>query len=191
MNQKAIVIYVVLLTVSLAAFAQGAAPSATDSPESVVLGYMEALKSGQYLKGAELMHPEALEKFRGMLLPIVEETAAGGAEESFLPLFRGVSDLAALKKLSPAEFFAAFFGGIVDNAPGIAEGLSSGSITPLGSVPEGDILHFVCRTSVTMQGLSLTEMEVVSLKRSQGNWRVLISGKMEGIAQALRNAQSE
>lgn len=192
MNQrKAVLFYVVLLAVSLAAFAQNAAPSASDSAETVIQGYLQALKSGQYLKAAELMHPEALEKFRGTILPLVEETAAGDGEESLLPLFRDVPDIAALRKLSPPEFFAAFFGGMVDAVPGMAEGLGSGNITPLGSVPEGDTLHFVCRTSVSMDGLDLSEMEVVSLKRSGGNWRVLLSGEMEGIAQALRKAHSD
>jgi hypothetical protein len=31
-------------------------------------------------------------------------------------------------------------------------------------------------------------MEVISLRQAQGNWRVLLSGEMEGIVQALRKA---
>jgi hypothetical protein len=190
MNQKKpAVLFVLLFLLSFAvAFAQAAEPRPAASPESVVKSYLEALKSGEYLAVAEMMHPEALEKFRGMLLPIAEEAAGANKEESFLVLFRGVADVAALKKLSPAEFFAAFFGGVTDANPVLKDALASGSMNPIGSVPEGDMLHMVCRTSVSVEGLSLTKMEVISLRQSQGNWRVLLSGEMEGIAQALRKA---
>jgi hypothetical protein len=190
MNQKKpAVLFVLLFLLSFAvAFAQAAEPRPAASPESVVKSYLEALKSGQYLAVAELMHPEALEKFRGMMLPLVEEAAGTDEAASILVLFRGVSDVAALKKLSPAEFFAAFFGGITDANPMLKDALASGSMNPIGSVPEGDMLHMVCRTSVSVEGISLTKMEVISLRQAQGNWRVLLSGEMEGIVQALRKA---
>jgi hypothetical protein len=185
--------FAVLFVLSFAgAYADAAKSPAPSSPESVVQGYLRALKSGQYLAVAEFMHPEALAKFRTMILPLVEESAGGDPTESLLPLFRGVSDIAALKKLSHAEFFAAFFGGLTDANPGIKEALSSGSLTltPIGSVPEGDIIHVVCRTSAAVEGISVSKMEVVSLRRSTDSWRVLLSGEMEGIVQALRSAQS-
>lgn len=179
--------FLFLLSIS-AVFARAAEPRSSASPESVVKSYLEALKSGQYLAVAELMHPEALEKFRGMMLPLAEEAAGTDEAASLLVLFRGVSDVAALKKLSPAEFFAAFFGGITDANPMLKDALASGSMSPIGSVPEGDMLHMVCRTSVSVEEISLTKMEVISLRQSQGSWRVLLSGEMEGIVQALRKA---
>jgi hypothetical protein len=181
-----------LFVLSLVGVSARAADSpASSSPEFVVQSYLQAVQSGQYLAVAELMHPEALEKFQAMMLPLVEE-AEGADQPEVLLLFRGVSDVAALKKLSRAELFAAFFGGVTDLNPGVKEVLASGSlsITPIGSVPEGDILHLLCRTAVSMDGINLNKMEVVSLKRSTGSWRVLLSGEMEGIAQAMRNAIS-
>ena len=172
--------------------APAAASAATASPESVVQGYLETMKAGQFVKMAELMHPEALEKFRAMMLSIVDETKTS-EEDNPLRLFRGVKDVAALKKLSPAEFFAAFFGGLMDLSPAMKDALGSGSMgmTPIGSVPEGDVLHVVCRTTAGVEGVNITKMEVISLKRAGGNWRVLLSGEMEGIAQALRAAASK
>ncbi len=164
-----------------------AASPAPASPESVVQSYLETMKAGQFVKMAELMHPEALEKFRTMMLAFVDEAKPDG-EDNPLQFFQGVKDVASLKKLSPTEFFASFFGGLMDLNPGVKDALGSASMgmTALGSVPEGDVLHVVCRTSAGVEGLSVTKMEVLSLKRAGGNWRVLLSGEMEGLAQSLR-----
>jgi hypothetical protein len=165
--------------------AKPAAPPAAPSAESVVQIYLEALKAGDFQKSAELMHPEALEKFRSLLIPLAEASAGEEGEDNLLSLFKGVSDVAALKKLSPAAFFTAFFNGLTEMSPGLKDALASGNMTVIGSVPEGDTLHVVCRTSVKVEELSIAKMEVMSLKRHEGNWRVLLSGEMEGLAQAL------
>lgn len=195
-SKNTILLFSLLLLLSLSgAFAQTAKPAPAPAPaapsaESVVQSYLETLKSGDFQKSAELMHPEALEKFRSLLIPLVEAAADAKAEESLLPLFKGVSDVAALKKLSPAGFFAAFFNGIAEVNPMIKDALASGNMTVLGSVPEGDVLHVVCRTSVKVEELSIAKMEVMSLKRHEGNWRVLLSGEMEGLAQALSKSMA-
>lgn len=164
--------------------ARAAEPAA--SPESVVQSYTAALQAGDYLKSTDLMHPEALEKFRGMLLPVIE--SAGEQSVQLLALFQGVADIPALKKLSPAQFFASFLGGLTAANPAVLQALSSGNMTPLGSVAEGDLLHVVCRTSLDFQGIKVNKMNVVSLKRAAGGWRVLLSGEIEGMAEALRKA---
>jgi len=191
MNPKNPILPCALLVVlSLAGVSvQAAEPPASPSPESVVQSYAQALQSGRYLALAELMHPEALEKFQSMMLPLFD-AAKGDDAAGLLALFRGVPDVAALKKLSRTEFFAAFFGGIIGGGEGVKEVLASVSMTPLGSVPEGDVLHFVCRSAVATDGVSISKLEVVSLKRSAGSWRVLLSGEVEGVAQALRDALS-
>lgn len=169
---------------------QALEPPSPSSPESVVQAYVAAMKAGQYAQTAEFMHPEALEKFRTMMLPLVEASAGTDEEKGLLAFFRGVKDVEALKKLSPAEFFAAFFAGLAESSPGMKEALSSASTTVIGSVPEGDVIHVVSRTSVGVEGIGLSKMEVVSLKRAGEDWRVLLSGNIEGIAQALKKAFS-
>jgi hypothetical protein len=60
--------------------------------------------------------------------------------------------------------------------------LISSSLTPIGSVPEGDLVHVVCRAKLGLMGADTTKMEVVTLKRSNGSWRVLSNGDLEGLA---------
>jgi hypothetical protein len=188
-NRVLIPAFFLLLALS-GTLVEASEPPATPSPESVVKDYVAAMKGGQYSRAAELMHPEALEKFRSMMLPLVEASAGTDEANSLLAFFRGVKDVEALKKLSPAELFAAFFAGIAEASPAMKEALSTASTTTIGSVPEGDVVHVVSRTSVTAEGIVINKMEVVSLKRAGESWRVLLSGEIEGIAQALKKAFS-
>jgi hypothetical protein len=190
-RKNELLVFLLLLVFSFSgALAQAAAPPAAESPESVVQRYTAAMKAGDYQKTAELMHPEALEKFRNLLLPLLDVPQGADKEQSALPLFRGAKDVAAVKKLSPTEFFASFMGGLIDSEPLLKDALGSAGMTPIGSVPEGDVLHVVCRTSVAVQGVSLSKLEVVSVKRSAGNWRILLSGELEGMAELLRATMS-
>lgn len=168
-----------LLTLSFTeSLVQAAEPPAAESPESVVRHYTEAIAAGQYLKATEFMHPEGLQKFRDALLPLLEKPA--GDKAALRPF--EVSDTAALKKLSPAEFFAGYISGLVSASPVMKATLISSSLTPIGSVPEGDLVHVVCRAKLGLMGADTTKMEVVTLKRSNGSWRVLSNGDLEGLA---------
>ncbi len=164
-----------------------AAPVAA-SPEAVIQIYLGALTSGQYLKAAETLDPEGLEWLRSNFLPLVEGISQEEQKE-ILRIFGDVPDLAALRKLSPAEFFAALLGGFINLDPRVAEGMGSATMVPIGSVPEGDVVHVVCRTSVGMVGINLSKVEVISLKRVDGNWRVILPEAMKGIVQAMGSVE--
>jgi hypothetical protein len=54
-------------------------------------------------------------------------------------------------------------------------------------VREGDTVHLVTRNSTGAAGVQVTKLEVMSLKPYQDTWKLMLSGKMEGFAQALNN----
>ncbi|HVR97497.1 MAG TPA: hypothetical protein VMW27_12840 [Thermoanaerobaculia bacterium] len=178
-----------LLTTSvLAQTAEPAKPASAASPETVVQSYLDLMKKGQYNEMAAAMHPEALEKFRSMLLSVAEEMPGATEPGGMLSLFKGVSSAEALKKLSPVEFFASFFAGMSELNPVMKELLASIQSKALGSVKEGDTVHVVCRTTAGFSGASMDKMEVVSVKQHQGQWKVLLSGDIQNMAQAIRNS---
>lgn len=70
-----------------------------------------------------------------------------------------------------------------------AGGLNFDGIEILGEVKEGDdITHLVTRTTVSVGAIDMEAMEVVSLKKSGDEWRILMSGKIKGLPQQLRAA---
>ncbi len=161
-----------------------AATPAADSPEAVIEVYAGAMRGGQFQKAAEVMDPEGLEWMRATVIQFVEGVDPSEQKE-VLRVFGGVDDMAALRKLSPAAFFGSFFGAVVSANPEMIEAMGSARMVPIGSVPEGEVVHVVCRTSVDVSGLKVSKVEVVSLKRVDGRWRVLIPESMKGIFQAL------
>ena len=57
----------------------------------------------------------------------------------------------------------------------------------LGHVPEGtDLAHVVYRMTITVDGLKVTKMEVLSLQRTDSGWAMLLRSDIETMAAALR-----
>lgn len=156
------------------------------SPEMVVQSYMAAMKEGRYKDMAGVMHPEALEKFAGMMRPLLEAGLQDEGEGG--EMFRAFKGLTpeALKKLTPADLFSGLLDGLGQVVPDMREAMRSATVKPIGSVPEGDLVHVVCRSSFSMQEISMSSVQVISLKKSEEAWRVLLTAEMEGLAQAFQ-----
>ena len=54
-------------------------------------------------------------------------------------------------------------------------------------VAEGaDVRHVVTRSKVAAQGIEMTKMDVVSLRRTPQGWRVQLKGDMTGMAELMK-----
>ena len=158
-----------------------------DTPEAAVGAMYAAMQRKDWKAAAAAFDPAALKEFRAMMAPILalgEGQADGQGEagsQALSALFGGL-DPGALKTASDAEFFAAFFSGVIG-----ASGVELKGQQVLGSVPEGeDVRHVVTRSSAAGMGVEMTKMEVVSMRRTAGGWRAMLSGELKGIAEALR-----
>ena len=57
----------------------------------------------------------------------------------------------------------------------------------LGGISEGaERRHMVVRSTASAMGVSITQMEVVSLNLTPQGWRLALSGKIDGMAKALQ-----
>ena len=56
----------------------------------------------------------------------------------------------------------------------------------VGSVLEGELVHVITRAKIGSVDKSITQMEVISFKKEGDAWRVMLTGSMKGLAQALR-----
>jgi hypothetical protein len=170
------------LLVCLAVTATTASPQATRTPEDVTGAYLNAVKAQRWDDMAALMHPEALDEFRAMLLPIVTHTNGTALREQF---FAGAS-VAELSALSPAEFFARFMQALTTQSPELKSLLGGAKTDLLGHVSEGaDTVHVVYRMNMSVQGIELSKMDVMSLRRTANGWRGLLSGNLRGFAAAM------
>jgi hypothetical protein len=100
-------------------------------------------------------------------------------------LFAPASSIDEVKALSDRDFFARFMGNVL----GISNAKLEGHRV-IGKVAEGgDTMHVVARSTATAEGVSVTQMEVVTVNRTPQGWRLALSGEFEGMAKAMQRAQ--
>lgn len=153
-----------------------------ETPEVVTRQYGAAMRANDWVGTAELMHPDALARFRRMFLPLVDADTTG---QLCRRLF-DASSASELAGLPDAELFARFFRTLVNDAPELSGMFAGADLVPIGHVLEGnDVAHVVFRMKVAADGVTLTKVQAVSLRRLGRTWRVLLSGDFEGLATAL------
>lgn len=166
-----------------AVFCVAATAVAADTPEQVERQYFEALRTRGMTAVPEFIHPDELGRFRDMLGPVLAaDTPVASNLRS--AVFGPDTTAETLQALSPEAFmrgFMAFAQGTMQTMQ-----LTVGESHVLGSVNEGEVVHLVTRNTAAAGALQLTQLEVISLKPYQGSWRLLLSGKLEGMAQALK-----
>jgi hypothetical protein len=169
-----------LLLLALCAFPAGAA--AQDTPEQVVQRYYATFQSGDYAANAALMHPGALEELKTTLTGMA---ALPGATEE--PEFRemfGVSTLEEMRALPAQVLFERVLRNQLEGE--LRAILASAQVNVLGHVLEGDsTAHVVYRMRMEFGGQTMDQVQVVPLERVDGQWRVLLTGSLAGMMNAM------
>lgn len=161
------------------------APSST--PEAVAERALLALQENRIDDFADAMHPEALKGFRKIFVELLDAADDDDQADQLLTLFAGVDSVEALRTLDHHAFFVAFYKGITQVRPELKAVLASAKLETLGHVMEGeDIAHVVYRMSAGFEGIALSKMQVLSLRRTPDGWAMLLSGDIEGVTSALR-----
>jgi hypothetical protein len=172
-------VIIILLLSSSTSFAKTPSETATD--------YFNVLKQKDYNRAATFFDPAALREFRQMM-SFVNEIPDEGQQEFFTTFFGPEANKESIGKLSDANFFASFLGATIGLAE-TAGGVNFGKMEILGEVMEGkDVAHVVTRNKVSVGEVELEAMEVVSFKRIGSKWKVLMSGKIKGVASQLKAA---
>jgi hypothetical protein len=149
-----------------------------ESPEEVAKASLEYGYKGDWSAYARLMHPEALAEFKRKLRPIIAADMSGRIAEFFL----GVKDFPQFEAMSEIAVFEEMISNSTKKFPQAAGLIKTTDYSIIGSVPEGaDLVHVVYRFGVKSEQLS-TVVEVISLRRYQGGWRLLLRGRIEDIA---------
>ena len=136
---------------------------------------------------ADYLHPDELARFKRMVEPAFTEVGvqSEGDRKLAQALFGADASPASIKAMPPRDFVLAVMR-LVDRRTRNA-GVTLGHGDVLGAVRENDLVHLVVRMSGGAAEVQITQLEVVSLKQFQDTWRLMLSGKIEGFAEALRN----
>jgi hypothetical protein len=170
----------VVAAIALVAPARAQEP---DTPQAFVTTYMGAMQSGDWLRVAGLMHPDALVQFKTMFGAVAKADSTGDVISSLFD----VADAAEFDQAPPERVFSSFMSGIMSMSGDVSSMLSSAQAEFVGQVeePARDLTHVLYRMSMDMAGVTVQKVEVLALKRHDGRWRAMLSGDVEGMAAAL------
>jgi hypothetical protein len=162
----------------------GAAAQKADSPEAFAVTYMAATQAGDWDKVAGYMHPEALAQFKTMYGELAGMVPTG---QIFVNLF-GVADSTAFADAEPAALFGSFMKIVTVAMPELADAMAGSSNEVIGGVVEEKtgITHLVYRMKFEVDGITMTKIEVMPLKKHDGAWRAMLTGDLEGMAAGMK-----
>lgn len=162
-----------LLLLSL--FFSSPAVQASDSPESVTRAYIAAINTGGMEASVDFFHPDELKRLKDMLLPVYDAIPEDDPAHGMGKVARSMSTeefARRIMRLSEAQ---------LDGNRVLVDRLDI-----LGSVTEGETVHLVARTNFSIAKVGFSKLQVVSLKPYQGGWKLLLSGDIEGMVQAMQ-----
>jgi hypothetical protein len=176
-----------LLTLSPAADSQ---TKRDDSAiEKVVATSMESSRKMDWKAYAEFVHPESLQDYKNMWLRVLQAAVKKGPEEQadLLPLFDKAADIKSVLSMKPKEFFAS-------SMKGMASQFRDVNISPLnvdekiiGTVREGDDrAYVVVRTRTKNKATEITRVELITLKRSDKEWRMMLPDVVRIMAETFK-----
>ena len=92
-----------------------------------------------------------------------------------------------LESVKPdSEYFASFLRGILGSEI-YSESINYDDVEILGEVMEDeDLAHVVTRNKYSVKEQDVESVEVVTFKKIGGKWMVQMSGKLKGVALAIR-----
>lgn len=168
-----------------AVHAQVAAPATVanaNDPEArrIASAYTTALLELRVDDAAALVHSSALTSIRRIMNLMFSDDADNAQRMQVLK----VRTAAEQAKLTDRQVFARFLSIVLDQQ-GARDVLKNSRSTTLGAVAEGQTLHFVSRTEIAMQGVKMSKMEVLSMQKENGAWRILLSGDLSGMVAAM------
>ncbi|MGH7531461.1 MAG: hypothetical protein ACREMN_13855 [Gemmatimonadales bacterium] len=177
--------YLLLLAIALGVARSAHPQTPTETPEQVANRFVDAMRASDWNGMAALMHADALREMRGLFTPLIEAPDAGPLRQQLL----GVGTVDEAKQLSDTAVFAALMRTLMQQEAGLAEVLRTATVQMIGHIDEGaDTTHVVYRMAMTIEGIALTQMDVMSLSRSPVGWRGLLKGDVSALAAGIRAA---
>lgn len=171
----------VILGLVLVLAAWTASADDRDSAEQAVLAQFEVVRAQGMSALVDFTHPDEVERLGRMLRPMLDPALGEESLEQAVVLL-GVNSIEQARKLDSPQLVRALFGTLDEQMRGAME---FQRFDLIGSIPEGEVVHVLGRLHMAMADLRMHRLEVISMKRHGGEWRSLLSGDIEGIAEAI------
>lgn len=158
--------------------------AAQATPEAAATQFGEAVRNNDWAAAARIMHPSALKQLRQLFEPLI---AAPNMGDLGVQLF-GVHSTAELATTPDTILFATFLRSVMAQQAGLGEALRTATIEPLGHVAQGDTMLVVSRLTLSVQGVSISQFEVMPFVTDQGRWWGLLKADFTNMAALMQKA---
>ena len=177
-----------MLSLTLLLYCSGGGGGTGEATEVATKAY-DAFRQADWETYASWMHPEALGRYESILRPVfdavIQVDSTGNMPGEF-KWFDSTINTEEFLNMTPKDFFAFSMTEIVAAVPGLGEALRGSSLEVIGEIGEGDrLVHVVVRTSAESMGMGMTEVSVLTTAKSEGEYRLMLSGQIESIATAI------
>lgn len=153
-------------------------------PEAAAQQYADAIQRGDYAAAARLTHPAALRQLRELFEPLLESEMF----DQIGPLF-SLRSPADLKTTADTTLFAALIKNVFTQQAGFGEALRTAKTTILGHVVGGaDTTFVITRTELSIEGVKISQFDVMPFARLEGQWRALLKADISNMAAMMRRA---
>ncbi|HMP90639.1 MAG TPA: hypothetical protein PJ991_10580 [Kiritimatiellia bacterium] len=164
---------------------------AATTPEEVALRYFEAFKKGDPVSVADSMHPDEIYKLKNQLLPLLKrveqiDEQVVDLEIQALRQLMGASDASTLEEESARDFFIRFTRWVILRNPELNKAMADAVMKPVGHVVDGDIAYVVGKVDVTVMGTPISQMKVMTARKSDDGWLMTLTDEVEGVIRIMQ-----
>lgn len=175
---------IAIVAIALTAVGSARPAHAQQTPEEFAVAYMDATRAADWSRVASFMHPDALKQFKEMFAAIATIDTTG---QVLTNLF-GVSSAAEFAAASPDSIYTGFMTAMIALSPDLGAALSGSTMQTIGHVEEQatGLTYVVFRMQVPAEGITVSQVDVVPLKKHGGDWKAMLTGDVEGMAAAIK-----
>jgi hypothetical protein len=144
-----------------------------ETPEKAMSVYCDAMRSYDTSAMANLMHPDALSRFRAVFDSAFNGARKVEARKQLLPLF-SVNSYEEFSKLGNADAFQMLNKNIASMSPELVSIMKESSCEIIGSIPKGDEVLITYTLGMTIKGQKVSKDVVQRLKKLNNKWLLML-----------------
>lgn len=162
---------------------EGLDPEVAKAASDAAAAYLLALKVQGFNGASEHLHPDALERFKGMTTSAFDSEEEKGTRTLLNATFGRDAAFMDARMAPPGEYFSRFARLASVRLPELTLGFDSSD--PIGVLPDGEHVHVLVRLH-TGEGAAASErLAVVSLARDGDDWKALLDARLVEMARSL------
>lgn len=160
-----------------------AAAQTTPTPKQVSEQYFNAIKENGMNAGVEFIHPDEQVRFKDMFMTVLNSVSPEARNGIATVILKTDTSFEDLKKMPPNTFMQLF----LKSAQSKLKGVQLQQFKILGAIAENELMHVLARTSTQLKDLKIEKVTVMTLKRYQNTWKLMLSGELEGFGSHMQS----